>query len=130
MSSPGGGAEVVAELARRFQTGDGAGAFGLFHPEIRIEQPASLPHGGWHQGHEGVATMGTAFGRVWSRAIASPRILAYGAVELEWTPPATTTRSMPAMTEAAALCSAASPEAQCRLCATPGAFTRPASIAA
>ena len=34
------------------------------------------------------------------------------------------------MTDAAALCSAASPEAQCRLCAMPGAFTRPASIAA
>ncbi len=46
MSSPGGGAEIVAELARRFQAGDGAGAFGLFHHGIRIEQPASLPHGG------------------------------------------------------------------------------------
>ena len=48
MSGIGGGpgAYVVAELARRFQAGDGAGAFGLFHPEIRIEQPASLPHGG------------------------------------------------------------------------------------
>lgn len=37
MSSPGSGADVVAELARRFQAGDGAGAFGLFHPDIRIE---------------------------------------------------------------------------------------------
>ena len=35
-----------------------------------------------------------------------------------------------AMTDAAALCSVARPEAQCRLCATPGAFTRPASMAA
>jgi len=58
--------------------GDGAGAFGLFHPDIRIEQPVSLPHGGWHQGHAGVAAMGAAFGCVWSRSIASPRILACG----------------------------------------------------
>jgi ketosteroid isomerase-like protein len=82
MNEPGGcaspGADIVAELARRFQAGDGAGAFGLFHPEIRIGQPASLPHGGWHQGHEGVAAMGAAFGRVWSRSIDSPRILACG----------------------------------------------------
>lgn len=74
MSGAGGGpgADVVAELARRFQAGDGAGAFGLFHPEIRIEQPASLPHGGWHQGHEGVAAMGAVFGRVWSGLFPAP----------------------------------------------------------
>jgi ketosteroid isomerase-like protein len=82
MSAPGGcaspGADVVAELARRFQAGDAAGAFRLFHPAIRIEQPASLPHGGWHQGHEGVAAMGAAFGRVWARSIARPRILGCG----------------------------------------------------
>ena len=77
-SSASPGAAVVAELARRFQAGDGAGAFGLFHPDIRIEQPASLPHGGWHQGHASVAAMGAAFGRVWSRSIVSTRILACG----------------------------------------------------
>ena len=82
MSGPGGGAspgaDVVAELARRFQAGDAAGAFGLFHPDIRIEQPASLPHGGWHQGHEGVAAMDAAFGRAWSRSITDARILGCG----------------------------------------------------
>jgi ketosteroid isomerase-like protein len=82
MNGPGScaspGADIVAELARRFQAGDGAGAFGLFHPEIRIEQPASLPHGGWHQGHEGVAAMGAVFGRVWSRSISGTRILGCG----------------------------------------------------
>lgn len=56
----------------------GAGAFGLFHPDIRIEQPASLPHGGRHQGHEGVTAMGAAFGRVWSRSISGTRILGCG----------------------------------------------------
>ncbi len=82
MNGPGScaspGADIVAELARRFRAGDGAGAFGLFHPEIRIEQPTSLPHGGWHRGHEGVTALGAAFGRVWSRSIDSPRILACG----------------------------------------------------
>ena len=45
-------------------------------------------------------------------------------------PPATTTRSMPAMIEAAALCSVLRPEAQWRLWARPGTFTSPASMAA
>ncbi len=63
------GVEIVAELARRFQAGDAEGAFGLFRPEIRIEQPASLPHGGWHGGHEGVAAMGAIFASLWERSI-------------------------------------------------------------
>ncbi len=68
------GTEVVRELARRFAAGDGAGAMALFHPEIRIEQPASLPHGGWHQGTEGLATMGARFAEHGERTIADPRI--------------------------------------------------------
>lgn len=69
-----GGLEIVTELARRFSAGDGAGAVALFHPEIRIEQPASLPHGGWHIGHDGVAVMGAMFGEHWTRTIEDPRI--------------------------------------------------------
>ena len=61
----GDGAAIVAELARRFQAGDGAGALRLFHPAIRIEQPASLPHGGEHIGYEGMAAMGAVFGQFW-----------------------------------------------------------------
>jgi hypothetical protein len=63
-------------------------------------------------------------------SVPGTRLLVFGMVELDCTPPATTTRSMPAMIEAAAVCTAASPEAQCRLCARPGALTRPASMAA
>jgi hypothetical protein len=72
------GVEIVAELARRFQAGDAEGAFGLFHPGIRIEQPASLPHGGWHRGREGVAAMGAIFASLWERSIGNPRILGCG----------------------------------------------------
>ncbi|NKQ54433.1 nuclear transport factor 2 family protein [Amycolatopsis sp. K13G38] len=72
------GFDVVTELARRFAEGDGAGAMRLFHPGIRIEQPASLPHGGWHTGHDGVAAMGAEFGRLWERTITDPRILGCG----------------------------------------------------
>jgi ketosteroid isomerase-like protein len=68
----------VAELARRFAAGDGAGAAALFHPEIRIEQPASLPHGGWHVGFAGMAVMGALFGDHWTRTIAGPRIFGCG----------------------------------------------------
>jgi len=56
--------------------------------------------------------------------------LSRGAVDEEFVPPAMTTRSIPAMIEAAAVWIAARPEAQCRLCATPGASRIPASIAA
>jgi len=89
------GAEIVTELARRFAAGDGAGAAALFHPEIRIEQPASLPHGGWHCGLDGLAEMGAVFGQHWTRSIADPpRILggADGAVQVTsqtWTAKAT-----------------------------------------
>ena len=69
---------LVEELARRFQSGDRAGAMQLFHPEIRIEQPGSLPHGGWHVGHGGMADMGSEFGRHWDRTIADPRIFGCG----------------------------------------------------
>jgi uncharacterized protein len=80
MTLPAGvsGQEIVAELARRFAAGDGQGAAALFHPEIRVEQPATLPHGGWHDGLGGMAEMGAIFGRYWTRIIAEPRILGCG----------------------------------------------------
>ena len=52
-----------------------------------------------------------------------------GEVEKEWTPPAITALSMPAMMEAAPVCTAANPAAQCRFWASPGTFSRPASTA-
>jgi uncharacterized protein len=79
---PGGqesaGVRIVTELARRFQAGDGDGALRLLHPDIRIEQPASLPHGGWHNGHDGLARMGAVFAGFWQRSIRNPRILGCG----------------------------------------------------
>src|SRR5581483_8599647 len=86
--------ELIEELARRFQSGDQAGAMALFHPQIRVEQPPSLPHGGWHEGAEGLAAMGSEFGRHWDRTIADPRILGCGATVVQitrqtWTAKAT-----------------------------------------
>lgn len=69
---------VVTELARRFTAGDAAGAMALFHPDVRIEQPASFPHGGWHSGHAGMAAMGTEFAKHWTRVIENPRIFGCG----------------------------------------------------
>ena len=73
--------EIVTELARRFADGDGAGAAALFHDDIRIEQPASLPHGGWWSGRTGMADMGAAFGKHWTRTIADPRIYGSGTAD-------------------------------------------------
>jgi uncharacterized protein len=78
MSDDDPGTAVVIELAKRFMAGDGAGAFALFHPDIRIEQPASLPHGGWHHGRDGMASMGAVFGQYWTRVIEDPRIFGGG----------------------------------------------------
>jgi ketosteroid isomerase-like protein len=91
-------AEIVTELGRRFAAGDGAGAAALFHPQVRIEQPASLPHGGWHTGLDGMAAMGAAFGRHWTRTIANPRVMGCGdsAVQVTtqtWTAKATGRRA-------------------------------------
>jgi hypothetical protein len=72
------GLAIVTELARRFAAGDGAGAGAMFHPEIRIQQPESLPHGGWHEGQAGLAEMGTRFGQHWTRTIVDPRIIGGG----------------------------------------------------
>jgi ketosteroid isomerase-like protein len=66
------GIEIVSELARRFAAGDFDSAFALYHPRIRIEQPASLPHGGAHDGHDGVRAMGAAFAKHWTRTISEP----------------------------------------------------------
>lgn len=77
-SSPSTGLAVVEELARRFQAGEFAAAFELYHPALRIEQPASLPHGGLYEGHEGVRAMGALFGRFWDRTITNPRRMACG----------------------------------------------------
>jgi len=68
-------AAMMRELARRFAAGDTAGAAAIFHPLIRILQPRSLPHGGWHEGKAGLATMGAAFGEHWTRVISDPRII-------------------------------------------------------
>jgi hypothetical protein len=68
----------VEELARRFRASDFAGALELFDPAVRIQQPASLPHGGWHDGREAVDAMGATFRRYWDRTITDPRVLCCG----------------------------------------------------
>lgn len=64
---------VVQELARRFNAGDRDGAFELLHPGFRIQQPESLPHGGWHHGAAGMIDMAATFGRYWDRTIGEAR---------------------------------------------------------
>jgi uncharacterized protein len=78
-------AELVETLARRFSAGDRDGALDLLHPDFRIQQPDSLPHGGWHEGREGMLRMGATFGSYWERTISNPRILACGASAVQVT---------------------------------------------
>jgi uncharacterized protein len=71
-------AGLVEKLAELFNAGDRDGAFNLLHPSFRIQQPESLPHGGWYDGRDGMNRMGVTFGRYWDRTIVDPRILACG----------------------------------------------------
>ena len=73
-----GGLQVVEELARRFQAGELESAFELYHPKLRIVQPSSLPHGGVHEGREGVRAMGATFAKFWTRTISAPQRTAAG----------------------------------------------------
>jgi ketosteroid isomerase-like protein len=87
-------AAVVAEFSRRFRAGDADGARALLAPDVRIQQPASLPHGGWHDGADGMAAMGVAFAQHWDRTIGEADLRAWGdgAVQLTtqtWTATAT-----------------------------------------
>lgn len=79
------GVEVVKELARRFRAGNRDGALQLLHPSFRIEQPASLPHGGWHHGRNALGTMGGIFARYWDRTIGDARIFGCGPLVVQIT---------------------------------------------
>jgi ketosteroid isomerase-like protein len=80
-------------MARRFSAGDRRGALALLHPDFRIEQPASLPHGGWHRGADGMAQMGAEFGRHWDRTITAPRIMSCGETVVQITTQTWTARA-------------------------------------
>lgn len=88
-----GGPGLVEELGRRFRAGDGAGARALLHPDLRIHQPASLPHGGWHHGHAGMAAMGAAVAERWNRTIGEATVLGCGAAVVQVTTQTWTARA-------------------------------------
>jgi ketosteroid isomerase-like protein len=73
-----GSAGAVEELARRVRAGDHAAVLECFAPDVRIEQPGSLPHGGWHEGRAAVDAMGRTFGEHWDRTISDPRVTVCG----------------------------------------------------
>ncbi len=70
---------MIVELSRRFRSGDLEAARSLYDPELRIEQPASLPHGGWHTGLDGMAAMAERFAAHWERQIVGAEVLGWGA---------------------------------------------------
>jgi uncharacterized protein len=84
---------VVQEMARRFSAGDLDGAFALLSPDFAIEQPTSLPHGGWRHGRDGMVEMGAVFARFWERSIADPRIYGCGDVVVQVTTQTWTAKS-------------------------------------
>ena len=88
------GTAIVEELGRRFRAGDRDGARALLHADLRIEQPASLPHGGSHHGPDGMDAMGAAFARHWDRTIGEAELTGCGDLAVQvttqtWTAKAT-----------------------------------------
>ena len=86
-------AALVADLAQRFAAGNREGALELLHPDLRIQQPESLPHGGWHHGHDGMDAMGRRFADYWDRSISDHRILGCGDVVVQITTQTWTSKS-------------------------------------
>ncbi len=86
-------AGLVREMNRRFTSGDLDGAFALLHPDFRIQQPASFPHGGWHDGRAGMTEMGALFARHWDRVITDPRVLDCGGQAVQITTQTWTARA-------------------------------------
>jgi ketosteroid isomerase-like protein len=87
-------AAVVVELGRCFRAGDADGARALLHPDLRIEQPASLPHGGSHHGPDGMGAMGATFAEHWDRTIGEADVRSCGDTAVQvtsqtWTAKAT-----------------------------------------
>ena len=78
-------ADVVTELNSRFLAGDHDAARRLLAPDVRIVQPASLPHGGTHRGSDGMGAMAARFGEHWTRQIAEPCVLACGETAVQVT---------------------------------------------
>jgi ketosteroid isomerase-like protein len=70
------GLELFAELQQAFAASDGERIAALLHGDFRIEQPASLPHGGIHRGPAGMAEMGARFSEHWDRSISDPVVRA------------------------------------------------------
>jgi ketosteroid isomerase-like protein len=86
-------AEVVEELGRRFRAGDRDGARDLLDPDLRIQQPASLPHGGWHDGPGGMDAMGATFAEHWERTIGPAEVRACGDTAVQVTTQTWTSRA-------------------------------------
>ena len=86
-------AAVVGELARRFRAGDREGARALLHPDLHIDQPASLPHGGSHHGPDGMDAMGALFAQHWERTIGEPDVRSCGDTAVQVTTQTWTARA-------------------------------------
>lgn len=86
-------AALVVELGRRFRAGDRDGARALLHPDLRIEQPASLPHGGSHHGPSGMDAMGAAFAEHWDRTIGEAEVRSCGDTAVQVTTQTWTARA-------------------------------------
>ena len=87
------GVELVQELARRFTAGDREGALELYHPEVRLELPYSLPHGGVYRGRDGFAPMSETFAQHWDRTITDARLMGCGEVVVQITTQTWTAKS-------------------------------------
>jgi uncharacterized protein len=89
----GAAAALVEELGRRYRAGDHDGARALLHPDLRIEQPPSLPHGGSHHGPEGMDAMGAAFAAHWERTIGEADVRSCGDTAVQVTAQTWTARA-------------------------------------
>lgn len=64
---------VIKELLRRFNSGDYVGAFELIDPATEWHDPAGIPGGGVHIGHDGVRRWFARWLDAWEEFTAEPQ---------------------------------------------------------
>lgn len=73
-----GNAQIIRELTDAWAAGNHKAAMAAVHPDVVIRQPLSLPWGGEHRGHEGMAKMFEIIGAELDQEMAPMVIEAWG----------------------------------------------------
>ncbi len=73
-------ADTVTRLTDAFMSGDREAVLGMFHPEIEINEAASLPWGGVHRGLDGFNKLHEIMDPLWTEQVIDLEVFEAGDV--------------------------------------------------